>query len=53
MRIPAETAIVLSERTALGRSESMFLVVVIVGRIERIKGVRPAVRTVIQKLGFC
>lgn len=53
IRIPVEAAVVLSGRTALDRSESMFLVVVFLARVERIEGVRPAVRTVIQKLGVC
>lgn len=53
IRIPVEAAIVLSGRTALGRSESLFLVVVFLSRVERMKGVRPAVRTVVQKLVAC
>lgn len=53
IRIPVQAAVVLSGRTALCRSESMFLVVVFLARVEKKKGVRPAVRTVIQKLGVC
>lgn len=53
IRIPVKAAIVFSWRAALGRSESMFFVVVLLPRAERIKGVRAAVRTVIQKLGVC
>lgn len=39
--------------SSLGRSESMFFVVVFLAKVERIKGVRAAVRTLIQKLGVC
>lgn len=53
IRIPVKAAIVFSWRAALGRSESMFFVVVLLPRAERIKGVRAAVRTMIQKLGVC
>lgn len=53
IRIPVQAAVMLSGRTALGRSESMFLVVVFLARVKRIKGVRPAIRTVIQKLDVC
>lgn len=52
IRIAVKAAIVFIGR-ALGRSESLCFVVVFLARVERINGVRPAVRTVIQKLGVC
>lgn len=52
IRISVKAAIVFSGR-ALARSQSLFFVVVFLARAERINRVRPAVRTVIQKLCVC